>query len=134
MSEITPSEFSRLSEFRYRLRVYLRRSEEICKSYGVTSLQYQLLLHTKSFEARKWATVGELSEKLQAKHHGTVMLVDRCEALGLVTRVRSESDKRKIEVHLTAKGEALAQRIAFEHRPELKQLKEGIVFPDWSQN
>ncbi|MCL4409362.1 MAG: MarR family winged helix-turn-helix transcriptional regulator [Gammaproteobacteria bacterium] len=133
MEFITKTEFTFLSDFRYRLRVYLRRSEEICASHGITSLQYQLLLHVQSFPDRDWANVGELSEKLQAKHHGTVMLVDRCERADLVKRVKSKQDKRKIEVHLTEKGRALAQQIALEHRPELKQLKMGSRFPEWSQ-
>jgi DNA-binding MarR family transcriptional regulator len=70
-------DFERLSHFRYRLRCFLRDSENICRQHGLTPLQYQLLLHLKGFAGREWASVGELAERLQAKHHGTVMLVDR---------------------------------------------------------
>ena len=58
--------------------------------------------------------------------HGAVALVTRCEAHGLVERQTSESDRRQVEVHLLAKGEALLHRLAALHRAELKSL--GGVF------
>jgi DNA-binding MarR family transcriptional regulator len=80
------ADFERLSHFRHGLRRFLRFSEELCKRQGLTSLQYQLLLHVMGFPGRAWATIGELAERLQAQHHGVVALVDRCERLALLER------------------------------------------------
>ena len=75
-----------LSEFRYRLRNFLRFSEDAAREEGITVLHYQLLLHTQGFAGRDWATVTEIAERLQAQVHGVVALISRCEEAGLVQR------------------------------------------------
>jgi DNA-binding MarR family transcriptional regulator len=129
-------EFETLSEFRYRLRRFLRFSEEVTRRNGITPLQYLLLIHVKGFPGRHWATVGELAERLQAQHHGVVALISRCEKLGWVERRQGQTDRREVEVHLTASGERMAAKMAQLHRdehlnpggsfllPELKDLQE----------
>lgn len=117
------SEFETLSDFRYQLRRFLRFSENITRASGVTHLQYLLLLHIKGYPDREWATISELSERLQAQHHGTVALVSRCEALDLVARVQGKLDRREVEVHLTLAGEKLIQTLARHHRDELLKLQ-----------
>lgn len=124
MTQLNKQDFKKLSDFRYRLRTFQRTSEEICKNHGVTSLQYLLLLHLKGFESREWATISELAEKLQSKHHATVMLIDRSSELGLVERRVSATDKRCMEIHLLPKGEKLVEAIAWQHRPELNYLQQ----------
>ncbi len=117
--QLKKKDFEALAEFRYRLRRFLRFSEEVVRAEGITPLQYLLLLHIKGFPGRDWATVGELAEKLQSHHHGTVALVSRCEALGLVKRRPSENDRRRVEIHLTSKGERMIEKLAHIHRAEL---------------
>ena len=112
-------DYETLSDFRYQLRRFLRFSEDVTHREGVTPLQYLLLLHIKGYPGREWATVGELAERLQSHHHGTVALVTRCEALGLVKRRTCEEDRRRVEVHLTAKGERCVEALATLHRTEL---------------
>lgn len=113
-------DFESLSEFRYQLRRFLRFSEQVMRVEGVTPLQYLLLLHIKGFPGRDWATVGELAERLQSHHHGTVALVSRCEKLALVKRRSSQADRRRVEIHLTPRGERVIQRLARIHRAELR--------------
>ena len=125
------SDYERLSHFRYRLRRFLRASETLCLDNGVSALQYLLLLHVRGFPGRDWASIGELAERLQAKHHGVVALVDRCEALGLVERRAGREDRRRVEIHLRPKGEALVERLATLHRPEVAQLREEFRLPGW---
>ena len=124
-------ELERLSHFRYQLRRFLRMSENLCRKARITPLQYQLLLHVRGFPGRDWANIGELAERLQAKHHGVVALVTRCEQGGLVLRRTGTDDRRQVEVHLTEKGEAILHRLARLHRPELRQLREEFSFPGW---
>ena len=105
-----------MSMFRYELRKFLRVSEEISNAAGITTLQYQLLLHVRGFPERRWATVGELAERLQAASNGTAALVSRCEAAGLVSRKTGKTDRRQVQVHLTAKGERCLLKLAAEHK------------------
>lgn len=123
------SDYEALAQFRYQLRLFLRFSEDACQSHGITPLQYQLLLQTKGYPGRQWASLTELAERLQAKHHGVVALVTRCEALGLVKRKSSTQDLRQVEVHLTAKGEKYVQKIAMLHKAELKGLPDFAAMP-----
>jgi DNA-binding MarR family transcriptional regulator len=90
-------DFETLSEFRYRLRRFLRFSEQVTRKNGITPLQYLLLMHIKGFPGREWATVGELAERLQAQHHGVVALISRCEKLGWVERRQGQADRREVE-------------------------------------
>lgn len=111
-----------LSLFRYRLRRFLRFSEDAARAEGITVLHYQLLLHTQGFQDRDWASIGELAERLQARPHGVVALVTRCEQAGLVQRRDNAADGRLVEVHLTAKGRRSMLRLASQHGQELAEL------------
>ena len=123
---LTKAEFEALSQFRYQLRRFERFSEDAVQAAGFTPLQYLLLLHLKGATGREFATVGELAERLQAKPHGVVALVTRCELNGYVERRPGQRDRRQVEVHLTAAGERLLRHLAELHRAELRTL--GDVF------
>jgi len=122
--KMSKEEFELLAQFRYQLRRFLRFSEEVTHSEGVTPLQYQLLLQIKGFPGRDWATIVELAERLQAKHHGIVALISRCEKSGLVVRSTSLSDLRLVEVRLTKKGETCLEKLARLHRAERLSLQD----------
>lgn len=94
------ADFTTLSEFRYQMRRFERFSDDVIQTHGITPLQYLLLLHIKGYPGRDWATVGELAERLQAKPHGVVALVTRCETARLVQRRHSSTDRRRVEIHL----------------------------------
>jgi DNA-binding MarR family transcriptional regulator len=121
---LAKADFESLAEFRYQLRRFLRFSEEATQANGITPLQYQLMLQVKGFPGREWATVAELAERLQAKHHGAGALVSRCEALGLVMRRASQTDLRRVEIHLTPQGDRTIEQLGRLHRAELESLRE----------
>ncbi len=123
---LTKTEFEALSEFRFQIRRFERFSEDVVQSAGITPLQYLLLLHIKGFPGRTFATVGELAHRLQAKPHGVVALVTRCEEHGFVERRPSAQDRRRVEIHLLPEGERLLGHLAELHRTELQSL--GAVF------
>ncbi|WGS51567.1 MarR family transcriptional regulator [Paraburkholderia sp. D15] len=127
--ELKKTDFEQLSEFRYQMRRFERFSEQAAQSEGITPLQYLLLLHIKGYPERDWASIGELAERLQSQHHGVVALVSRCEALNLVRRQVSETDRRQVEVHLEKAGERVLARLAQLHRAELKSLKGAFQVP-----
>lgn len=125
------ADYERLAHFRYQLRRFLRASESLCQENGATPLQYQLLLQLKGAPERGWATIGDLAEQLQSKHHGVVALVDRCEKAGLVERRPGREDRRKVEIHLLPKGDKLVAKIATLHQAELKLLRHVFDLPGW---
>ena len=127
--KLSKIDFETLARFRYQLRRFLRFSEEVTQRNGVTPLQYLLMLQIKGFPGREWATVAELAERLQAKHHGVVSLVSRCEAAGWVQRSASQNDKRCVEVRLTSTGEECLHQLARLHRDELQSMKAGFAVP-----
>lgn len=126
---MSKEDLERLAQFRYRLRCYLRFSEEVTRREGITPLQYQLMLQIKGFPGREWATVGELADRLQAKHHGVVSLISRCEAAALVKRSIGRSDRRRVEVQLTKKGDKCLLQLASLHRAELLSLQGPLPRP-----
>jgi DNA-binding MarR family transcriptional regulator len=115
-----------LSSFRYHLRMFMRFSENAAAAEGITSLQYQLLLHVCGFPGREWATIGEIAQRMQSQHHGTVALVSRCEEAGLVERRRDPHDRRQVQVHLLPVGRRHLKRLAALHRGELGALYQAI--------
>ena len=123
---MSKTDFETLAQFRYALRRFLRFSEEVTRQSGVTPLQYQLMLQIKGFPGRDWANIDELAERLQAKHHGVVSLISRCEEAGWVKRHVSRGDKRRVEVQLTKKGEECLEQLARLHRDELRSVKSGF--------
>lgn len=129
VTALSKKEIEALSNFRYQLRCFLRFSEELTYRYGVTNLQYLLLLHVKGYKGRDWATIGELAERLRAHHNGVVSLASRCEKLGLIYRQRGTVDKRAVEIHLTPEGNKLVIKIAGLHRKELLVLKGVFKVP-----
>jgi DNA-binding MarR family transcriptional regulator len=126
---LSKSDFAALSEFRFQMRRFERFSEDVVQAHGITPLQYLLLLHIKGYPDRDWATVGELAERLQAKHHGVVALVSRCEAMGLVERRNSAIDRRRVEIHLLREGETILAQLAEQHRIELLSLDGVFTIP-----
>ena len=126
---LTKHDFEILADFRYQIRKFVRFSEQVSRQHGITPRQYLLLLHVKGYPGRNWATVGELAERLQAKHHGVVALVSRCEKQGFVERRRSSEDRRRIEIHLLENGERVLVKLARLHRAELLSLQGRFVVP-----
>lgn len=126
---LSKADYECLADFRYQLRRFLRFSEEVSQAHGVTALQYLLLLQLKGYPGRDWATVAELAERLQSHHHSTVALVTRCEKAGLVARRAGRDDRRCVEVHLTAQGDALLAELARLHRDQLAEVQDTLAIP-----
>lgn len=124
--ELTKRDFESISELRYQIRRFIRFSEQAARGAGITPLQYLLLLHLHGFPGQDWATIAELAERLQAKHHGVVALVLRCEALGLVVKRSGRTDRREVHVSLSAKGKRTLQSLALLHRAELRALRRAF--------
>ncbi|MGY1643234.1 MarR family winged helix-turn-helix transcriptional regulator [Geodermatophilus sp. SYSU D00703] len=128
---LTKEDFEALARFRFAIRRYLRSSEEIVRGHGATPQQYQLLLALKGFPGREWATVRELAERLQLRHHSVVELVNRAQDQDLVQRTAHPDDGRAVRVTLTAQGDDLLARLAVLHRDELRRMESALSLPSW---
>jgi DNA-binding MarR family transcriptional regulator len=120
---LTKSEFEALASFRFGIRQYLRFSEETARAHGVTPQQYQVLLALKGFPDREWATVGELAERLQLRHHSVVELVNRAQKQGLVQRTPHPTDWRAVRVELCPDGDRILERLSTLHRDQLGRIR-----------
>ncbi len=120
--DLAMPELRALAEFRYRLRAFMRSSEEAAYAAGSTPQQYQALVAIAGFQGQGSITVGELAERLQVRHHSAVGLVDRLCTQGLVERKTGQEDRRQVHVLLTTGGMRLLARLADLHRAQLRQL------------
>ena len=126
-ARISPHDYRALADFRYQLRRFLSFSNEAARAAGLEPRQHQLLLAVKGMPEGVEATVGTIAERLQIQHHSTVELVDRMENRGLVRRLRSADDRRRVLVSLTARGEALLARLSAVHRAEVRSVRPRLL-------
>jgi DNA-binding MarR family transcriptional regulator len=120
MKDLSMEEYRALAEFRYQIRRFLGFSEEQVRAAGMEPQQHQLLLAIKGLPEGVTATIGELAERLQLKHHSTVELVNRLEKLGYVARAAGKQDRRQVIVHLTHSGASILRKLSLAHHQELE--------------
>lgn len=120
-SAVHPDDYAALASFRYAMRKFLRFSKEfLAAKAALTSEQYEALLTLKAFSTEKGLLVGEMSERLQVKHHTAVGLTDKLVAQRLVTKRRRRNDRRHVYVKLTKRGFELLESLVAVHRNEMR--------------
>lgn len=116
-----------LAAFRYTLRKFLRFSEQAARAAGITPQQHQLMLGIAGFSQTGAATISELAEFLQEKHHSVVGLVERAEQGGLVERQQDPDDGRAVRVSLTPRGRKLLAGLTHIHKQEVSRVRSGML-------
>jgi DNA-binding MarR family transcriptional regulator len=109
---LSKKDFDLLSDFRYELNRFLRRSEQAIDRAGLTAQQAMLLLHLKAGYGTYPASVAAIADKLQLARKLTERLVKGCEACGLVGAVGADRDMPTGCVYLTRKGAATVEALA----------------------
>jgi DNA-binding MarR family transcriptional regulator len=125
-NQITKADYEALAAFRYTLRRFLHFTEEGAREAGLTPQQHQLLLAIKGQPGKEWASISELAEALQIKHHAAVMLADRTESGGWIQRTQDPADRRQVRVTLTPAGEEVLDRLSQRNLRELRQLRQAL--------
>ena len=115
------SDYQSLAELRYRIRRFLRFSEQAARKAGMEPRQHQLLLAIKGLPGDERPRVAVLAERLQLEHHSTVELANRLAQHGYIRRHRDRGDRREVLLGLTPKAESLLQRLSLDHREELRK-------------
>jgi DNA-binding MarR family transcriptional regulator len=123
---LTKQDYESLAAFRAAIRRFTRFSEEGARSAGITPQQHQAMLAIMGQPGRGWASIAEIADFLQLKHHTTVGLVDRCVAAHLVERNPDPEDRRQVRVTLTKKGEDLLRHLSTRNLRELKALRKSM--------
>jgi DNA-binding MarR family transcriptional regulator len=117
-----------VAEFRSALRSFLRTSEQLARTHGLTPQRHLLLLMIKGApDGSAQATVTELAERMQLAQSTITELVSRAEDAGLVERERSVADGRSAHLRLTAEGEARLARVFDAHEGERRELHRMLV-------
>ncbi|MBI3785811.1 MAG: MarR family transcriptional regulator [Deltaproteobacteria bacterium] len=123
MSTPTPTELRNLARFRHALRLLLRAGEDAAREVGLTPQHHQLLLGIAGHSGDGKLTITDLAEFMQLRHHSTVGLVDRAEALGLVRRLQNPDNKREVIINLTSDGARKLRQLSDLHRSELNFMR-----------
>src|ERR671935_72562 len=108
MSRRLPSteDVASVAAFRAALRSFLRTSEKIARTSGLTPQRHLLLLMIKgAADGSERSTVTELADRLQLAQSTVTELVRRAEEVGLVMREPSSVDGRVAYIRLTDEGE-----------------------------
>ena len=92
---------------RARLRLSTLANKKLINELGITNVQASLLFMVSTGEA---ASMKALAQSSGMDMASTSRMIAMLEARGLITRIRSNSDRRVIGLQLTTAGRALACR------------------------
>jgi DNA-binding MarR family transcriptional regulator len=126
VKQATP-DYQALAELRYRVRRFLRFSEQAARAAGLEPQQHQLLLALKGLPEQHKRTISTLAERLQLEHHSTVELIDRLEERRLVQRSRDRLDRRQVLLRITPKGEEILRELSLHHLDELQSVGPDLM-------
>ena len=115
-----------LAQFRYTLRKFLRFSENAARQCGVTPQQHQLMLGVAGYTGHGSATVSELAEFLQERNHSVAGLIERAVQHGIVSRAQDKTDRRVVNVSLTASGKEILSKLSRLHQEEARRIQEFL--------
>ncbi|MEX2574711.1 MAG: MarR family transcriptional regulator [Balneolaceae bacterium] len=106
-----------------------RITTKTMEQYGVTSYQYNVLRILKGAGPKGLPTL-ELADRMVVHSPGVTRMIDRMGKKDLVTRKRSESDRRVVNCLITQKGLDLLKRMK---NPVLKMNKRIVQNLDKDQ-
>jgi DNA-binding MarR family transcriptional regulator len=124
---LSKAEYAAIAAFRFELRRFLAFSEAAAAAEGLPAQQHQALLAIAGRVGAESATAGVLSEQLMVAPHTAAELVGRMVGTGLLTKTPSTSDRRRMELDLTPRAEALLGRLTEAHLEELKTLEPALI-------
>jgi DNA-binding MarR family transcriptional regulator len=125
--KVRDSEYAALAELRYRIRQFVRGSDQAALSDGIEPQQYQMLLAIRGLSNQDEATIGRLAERMLLRHHSTVGMIDRLESQGFVRRTRSRTDLRRVRVSLLPRGKRVLEGIVRQRLGELRDRGHAFV-------
>lgn len=104
-------------------------SRQLIKTASVTAPQ---LLLMQAIQRQENAIIGKLARDVSLSQATVTTILDRLEKRELVYRQRSEQDKRKVHVYLTATGRSLLDTAPTALQQEFVTRFDAL--PDWEQS
>jgi DNA-binding MarR family transcriptional regulator len=124
---VSITEYRALAEVRHQIRRFLTFSEARAREVELEPQQHQLLLAIRGLPSDLQPTIGRLAERLQIQPNSAVDLINRSAERRLVRKRANTSDRRQVQVELTAKGGRLLEKLALAHRTELRSLAPTLI-------
>jgi DNA-binding MarR family transcriptional regulator len=88
----------------------LRKEVELLKDYGLSPTQYNALRILRG-GGSEGLTCGELSDRMLTRDPDVTRLIDRLEHRGLLTRARSDQDRRVVRLRISDEGLTVLARL-----------------------
>lgn len=107
-----------------------QQTGKLLEPVGLTSAQWAPMFKMHEGKA---TTVAELARVLQMDPGATTRLLDRLEAKGLCRRVRSEVDRRVVNVELTPEGREVASHIPEVLSEVMNARLAGFSREEWTE-
>ena len=85
------------------------------------------MLGVAGHTGRGTASISELAEFLQERHHSVVELIERAVQKGLVYREHDTVDRRVVMVSLTPLGEETLSKLSTLHHEEITRVRAGFL-------
>lgn len=124
---LTHGQYAAIASFRLQLRRFLAFSEAAAHEVGLAPQQHQALLAIAGHEGDAPPSVGTIASQLLIAPHSAAELVSRMAEAGLVAKRRSAADRRRAELVLTEKAEAILRRLTAAHLQELRVLAQALA-------
>jgi len=122
----TQQDYEILAEFRATLRRFLAFSEAAARRAGLTPRQHQALLAIKGAPSKTALSVKELADRLQLRHNSTVELANRLTKTGLLVRTTDRTDRRRVRLKATRRGEARLAALSAIHLQDLRRMRQVL--------
>jgi DNA-binding MarR family transcriptional regulator len=118
---IEDADYHALAAFRRALREFSAFSESAARAAGLTPQQHQALLSIRGHG--RPMSVGALAEELLIRPNSALELAGRLVKAGLINRTVAADDRRRVDLTLTDKAEALLSELSATHIAELRRRR-----------
>jgi DNA-binding MarR family transcriptional regulator len=125
--DLSTDQYAAIAAFRYELRRFLAFSEAQAAGVGIPPQQHQALLVVAGHAGPRRPTVGTLADQLMVAPHTAAELASRMADAGLLTKTAAVDDRRRVELAITPKAEALLRQLTAAHLQELKTLEPALA-------
>ena len=106
-----------------------KRAAGFFAPYGLTDVQFNLMMMLKHHGGGEGLSQARLSEMMMVNRANITGLVDRLEKLGMVQRTAAE-DRRYNMIQLTPKGEKLLEKADIAYGKEVQQIMSVVSKAD----
>ena len=106
--------------------------DELFRRFDLTPQQYNVLRLLRAVHPDAVPTL-ELADRLVSRAPDITRMLDKLEQRGVLTRKRSEADRRVVHLRLTAAGDAVAKKVPFVLAAVNNDFLRGFTEAEWKQ-